>query len=1548
MHKKLWLLVYLGLFVALPRATQADTLFHWHFDGASGEELVYDVDSVSGAVAVKFDDASLGSGADNTIGYGQANPWYGTSETSADFLNTPPDNDPGVGLRVSDPGVDSTLDLSTTSACTIEAFVCSYDLRQSVIVRKYGSSGYDGVYYIDTRPEGKFAVRLAGNGQDIGDSGGICNDLTCEADQWYHVALVWNGTAARFYVNGVQSQDLSGSSEVAFSGPVGDSDRALGIGCIVRDNLDPPENSGQFFHGRIDEVRISNQALDVDAFLLHNESEIAWNPRPNSFAENTHPDVSLVWSPGDYADQHDVYLGTSFDDVNDADTSWSVYLGRRSPNSYNPPGLLDFGDTYYWRIDEVNDATLWKGNVWQFTVDDGKAYAPNPADGTSASVDAVLGWKPGVLATVHEVYFGTDLGLVSNASDPNVPPGRGRQDPNSYNPPGSLSSNTSYYWRIDEVGNNTFIKGDVWSFQVVEIYTSLLGMEFVRIEPGAFQMGSEDGDFDEVPVHSVTISEPFYMGTFEVTNAQYEQFDPNHGSIDHRGFSHEPNEAVVFVSWQDANDFCQWLSQFEGLPCRLPTEAEWEYACRAGTTTAYHTGETLPGEFLKNAEQTWGPEPVPLHVGQTPPNPWGLYDVHGNVEEWCSDWYGSYEAGAQTDPVGRVAGDFRVSRGGSHSTTVGYLRSANRMGTLPEDKHWLIGFRVVIGEMPTAEPLPEPGPELYQVDVNQAVPPDINEGPDPDIPYFEGPRTYVKIPAGSYGPLFSSHNHDPGFTHCPNGDLLAIWYTTISEPGRELAVAISRLRYGADEWEPASPFWDAPDRNDHCPAMWIDENGKIYQFAGLADAATWGALAIVTRTSTDNGVTWSRARIIVPDHTDENMPVESLFRANDGAIVLPCDKNPGSHVFLSYDDGQTWADSGGRIYGIHAGVTQLSDNRLMAFGRGDNINDKMPKSLSSDMGANWAYSASEFPPISGGQRVILHRLQEGPLLFISFTGSAGMLIDGQQVYGMFAALSYDEGLTWPVKKLITVGGPPTQYDGGGNTGWFTMDDTHAEPKGYLAMTQTPDSVIQLISSALHYRFNLAWLEHKDYVLVDDFESYTDQTGDNPIDDTWQDSGSDPDNGTLVGLETSIVRGYKSMQVYYDTAWPYCRALRRYSVGQDWTANQTKAMSLWFYGSAGNDPCGQVYVLAADTAGNAATSVYAGDANDIAEESWHEWQLDLEDFNSSGVDLTDVNTVAVGISGAGYGDIWFDDIRLKPARCISEYGPAGDLNADCVVDFKDLDVLSGDWLETEKMVTGVPPDADRLLLWYKFDETSGDIVSDYSGRSMDGYVDGPESGWEPGGGYNGGCRVFDDDTDVELPTETLTPTGDEITFAVWLNGVYRADYHNWVFDTGSGDFFLQAAVVTSPDRQAKWRAGYESDDVLLWDLDGRDPQDLTGEWHHWAFVKDAGEGVMQIYYDCLLEAEKSGAFGSPAGAAGAPFEIGAILSHHNDFIGKMDDFKVYSYALSQAEIAGAATGGGQLFVPAPASDLLHEDGKVDFADFAVLADSWLVEKLWPYQ
>ena len=627
------------------------------------------------------------------------------------------------------------------------------------------------------------------------------------------------------------------------------------------------------------------------------------------------------------------------------------------------------------------------------------------------------------------------------------------------------------------------------------IYTNSIGMKLIHIEPGTFQMGQlevplpheilpvfrgrgkfdflSEGDFDEKPVHTVKITKPFYMGTFEVTNSQYEMFDPEHSkSRGKNGFSNDDDEAVIDVNWHDAMAFCRWISEKEGLLYRLPTEAEWEYVCRAGTTTNYYTGDILPDQFTKAGGK------VSLHVGKTLPNNWGLYDMHGNVEEWCYDWYGPYKTETMVDPVGYVKGDFRVLRGGSHSTPSYYLRSANRMGQLPECKNWLMGFRVVLGRLPRTRPL-APDPPFNQQNVIQRDPAEVTKGPDPKVPYFRGPYKYVKIPTDAVGPLFAAHNHDPAIVECPNGDLLACWYTSADEGARELAQAASRLRWRQVEWQPASPFWDAPDRNDHAPAMWFDGKGTIYHFTGVAAEGGRGRMVMVMRTSKDSGATWSAPGAILPDFTGGHQLSEPVFRKHDGTIVLTVDGR--NTLWMSRDEGLTWSNPGGDILGIHAGVTQLEDGSIFALSRSNGDREKMPISISRDGGKTFTYRPSEFTPIGGGQRLVLLRLRQGPLFFASFASVAeGIEITDstghrRKIRGLFAAVSEDEGKTWPYKRLVSDDGPGRTIectDGGA----ITLSAHSAEYRGYLSVCQSTDGLIHLISSRNHYAFNLKWLK----------------------------------------------------------------------------------------------------------------------------------------------------------------------------------------------------------------------------------------------------------------------------------------------------------------------------------------------------------------------------------------------------------------------------------------------------------------------------------------
>lgn len=218
-----------------------------------------------------------------------------------------------------------------------------------------------------------------------------------------------------------------------------------------------------------------------------------------------------------------------------------------------------------------------------------------------------------------------------------------------------------------------------------------IGMKFTLIPAGEFYMGSEESD-DEEPVHKVKIKNPFYLGTYPVTQTEWKAVMGDNPS----GFNGD-NLPVETVSWDKVQEFIKKLNETEGTDkYRLPSEAEWEYACRAGTTTRYSFGD-LESELGKYAWYDDNSDGETHPVGQKKPNPWGLYDMHGNVWEWVQDmWQYDYD-GAPTDGSARESGDGadRVDRGGSWSGTAGYCRSAFRVSYDPSSSRSSLGFRLL-------------------------------------------------------------------------------------------------------------------------------------------------------------------------------------------------------------------------------------------------------------------------------------------------------------------------------------------------------------------------------------------------------------------------------------------------------------------------------------------------------------------------------------------------------------------------------------------------------------------------------------------------------------------------------------------------------------------------------------------------------------------------------------------------------------------------------------------------------------------------------------
>jgi formylglycine-generating enzyme required for sulfatase activity len=211
-------------------------------------------------------------------------------------------------------------------------------------------------------------------------------------------------------------------------------------------------------------------------------------------------------------------------------------------------------------------------------------------------------------------------------------------------------------------------------------------LEMVLLPAGSFDMGSNNGYPDEKPVHRVTITKPFYLGKYEVTQGQWKAVMGTNPSK----FTGNDELPVEQVSWEECQEFIRRLNARTGLEFRLPTEAEWEYACQAGASGDYAGNLDQMGWYDKNSNNT-------THsVGQKQPNAWGLYDMHGNVWEWCADWYGDtyYNGSPGTDPKGPSGGSVRVNRGGCWGSVASYCRSAYRFWGLLGSRSPILGFRL--------------------------------------------------------------------------------------------------------------------------------------------------------------------------------------------------------------------------------------------------------------------------------------------------------------------------------------------------------------------------------------------------------------------------------------------------------------------------------------------------------------------------------------------------------------------------------------------------------------------------------------------------------------------------------------------------------------------------------------------------------------------------------------------------------------------------------------------------------------------------------------
>jgi hypothetical protein len=630
-----------------------------------------------------------------------------------------------------------------------------------------------------------------------------------------------------------------------------------------------------------------------------------------------------------------------------------------------------------------------------------------------------------------------------------------------------------------------------------------LGMKLVPIAAGEFTMGSEvkPANWDERPLHRVTISAAFHIAETEVTAEQFRQFKPNAPLND----AYAPFAAGV--SWDDAAAFCAWLSKKEGRHYRLPTEAEWEYVCRAGRSDSAHAA----WETVANAA-----------------NPWGVRNLLSGPVEWCQDWYGEYGFAAERDPVGYASGFVRVVRGGYLDTPekykpADYLRPSNRAGAPPAFGPFVatstsestsssaslagvrgdetfglhrIGFRVVLA--PAVATAPKQFVAPYARQGVKLASDDAKRGPDSARPYFRR-RRMLPIPpedmkqdainrAGLH-PSFRDHNHSPGFAVLPNGDALLVIYTSYNEYEPEVSLMAARLRFGAEEWDMPSPFLDTPGANDHAPLLWDDHGAgstnALWLFWGNPYAE--GHFPFQYLTSRDNGATWSA--VTYPHITgplgqgiERPQPINTVIRDRSGTIYLAVDARGGgplgsqSMLWATSDGGATWHDTLGRTFGRHTTFVLRNDDSILGLGgKNSGIDDFMPRAISRDGGKTYAVSKTPFSQLNSGQRPSVIRLASGRLFMAGDYQPSKKTRKPASITesGSYVALSDDDGETWHIKRL------PGAYS----------EHRKIPSVGYCVARQAPNGLIHLITTlnhpALHFEMNEAWILGETTLADDD-------------------------------------------------------------------------------------------------------------------------------------------------------------------------------------------------------------------------------------------------------------------------------------------------------------------------------------------------------------------------------------------------------------------------------------------------------------------------------
>jgi hypothetical protein len=1144
------------------------------------------------------------------------------------------------------------------------------------------------------------------------------DDMASIADpplgEWCHITAVYDIAQNKktIYFNGTQDRQID--STVNLGGSVLGSDHDVYIGARANSGNTAPERN---FTGMIDEVRLYSRALaagEVATLAMHSEAS---GPNPADGSKVDADSVLLEWDPGKSAALHDVYFSDSFDDVDTATTSsGDVYKGRQTELKYPVPDPNDpfatlpvtRGETYYWRIDEVNGVDTWRGEIWSFAVVTNLNCSPSPEDEAKfVPVTADLSWTKGALALVgHLVYLSTDFSTVDSIAVGTMigPEYLGYTSPataTSMVISGDLLSGTTYYWRADPIESSsplTVHKGEVWSFTTLPKYTgSILREWWLGVNGGGIANLLNSPRYPSQPDGAALLSlfegpttwadnyGSRYRGWLLVQLTGYYKFwsvsDDNSQLF--LSTDEDPANAVMISQTTASAGSRAWTDTdvTPSVPILLEAgRAYYIYALHKEGTGGDSMAVGWMGPGITSITVIPGSNLVPYMPAAINPSPAnGAKDLPlaGTMLSWTAGFdaatFGDYAS--QRVYFGTDAAAV-ASAGVGSPEDKGAPTGTNSYGPVSLDYYKQYFWRIdgVTGGGQAVKGNVWSFTAIY--DASQIVDPSLvgwwkldgnaddssgyaNHGVENGNPLyvdavdglgidFDGSNDYINC--GNSPRL--NMNTNITVACWVKGPLGPSWSPFVSKRGED-NLGWKLRRQGGNN-EACFTLRGTSGADDQRGSININDN-EWHHIAGTYDGAQRN-LYVDGQLDTGGSLAETGA---IPATPGDDVVIGAFSRAGQSPSI------------------QTYSDAtidDARIY--NRALTQVEIAAVMRINVAWAWNPDPKKGATGvSLDAVLTWNPGDYAPVANGHYV-----------WLGADDPANMVRSGPQTPSSYtpSALDLDTTYYWAVDEVNGAG-----VDAGPIWSFTTINS----------------------------------------LVVDDMETYTDwQIAGNNIVEAWNDGigdckGSGNDTGsTIYDYPTFSFAGVKSMKYDYDNdgnaynpcddkegprTYKYSKIVAQVAdlpsgIGSDWTVGGARALSLRFYGDPNSVVIEPMWVELTDGDGAHAKVTYGDyideDPNDIAEAAWHEWLIDLDDFTS--VNVSNVKSIAIGIGleddigPYGSGRLYFDDIRLYAPRCVlarreADFAPF-DYVGDCKVDYKELAQMTSQWLlEQETEVAWAP-------------------------------------------------------------------------------------------------------------------------------------------------------------------------------------------------------------------------------------------------------------------